>query len=255
MLRHNLQNGFETNIFGPAPSPKIRSLLDMAEDFMINTKDLSHGIDHINNLLKNVNRFFKSSGDKFSIDKEILLLAIYWHDVWKSQNKPTLWNYLFHQLYEGLGSMFMFKKHARLVDLSPNITRAVSYAIRKHSAVQIRPAKTLEAQLLWDIDTLDIWNVERVKGLFKHLKWTNISVFDSYIIYMKKMGFHLNFEWTRNEVKKKRPLFFEAMAQFRENLVHRSIHSKPLFVQPQALSTHLSNFRSVSTLPDIEDQS
>ena len=255
MLRHNLQNGFETNIFVPAPSPKIRSLLDMAADFMINTKDLSHGIDHINSLLKNANRFLKSTGDKFNIDKEILLLAIFWHDVWKSQNQPAPRNYLFHQLYEGLGSMFMFRKHARIVGLSPGITGDVSYAIRKHSAVQIRPAKTLEAQLLWDIDTLDVWNVERVKSLFKNLKWTNISIFDSYIIYMNKMGFHLNFEWTRNEVKKKKPLFFEAMAQFRESLVNRSINSKPLFVQPQALSANLSRFRSVSTLPELEDKS
>jgi hypothetical protein len=149
----------------------------------------------------------------------------------------------------------MFKKYARVVGLSPRITRAVSYAIRKHSAVQLRPAKTLEAQLLWDIDTMDVWNVQRVQTLFKNLKWANIAIFDSYIFYMKKKGFHLNFEWTKNEVKKKKPLFFEAMAKFRESLENRSKKPQPLFAQPQAISTNLSNFRSVSTLHEFEDNS
>ncbi len=150
---HVLENGVETNIFVRTPSQKIKTMLDKAADFMTNTKDPSHGIDHVNNLLKDTNRFFKSTGNKFDIDKEILLLALYWHDVWKSQNKPTVGNYLFHQLFEGLGSVFMFKKYAKVIGLSPSITRPVSYAIWQHSAVQIRTAKTLEAQLLWDVDT------------------------------------------------------------------------------------------------------
>jgi hypothetical protein len=186
------------------------------------TKDPGHGIDHVNNLLRDVNRFFKSMGNTFDIDKEVLLLALYWHDVWKSQNKPTMSNFLFHQLYEGLGSMFMFKRYAGVVDLSPGITRRVSYAIRKHSAVQIRPASTLEARLLWDVDTLDLWNFQRIQTVFNNFKWTSISAFDTYLLYMKKAGSHLNFEWTRNEVKKISPLFFREMSRFRESLVKRN---------------------------------
>ncbi len=215
-----IEKGLESDIFVRGPSLEIKYMLDKAVEFMANTKDLSHGIDHLNNMIKNANRFFKSAGNKFNIDKEIFRLALYWHDVWKSQNKPTAGNYLFQQFYEGLGSMFMFRTYASVVGLSPGITHAVSYAIRKHSAVQIRQAKTLEAQLLWDIDTLDVWNVQRVQSLFKNLKWANISIFDSYILYMKNVGFHLNFEWTRNEVKKKKPLFLETMYQFRESLVN-----------------------------------
>jgi hypothetical protein len=145
-------------------------------------------------------------------------------------------NYLFQQLYEGWGSMLMFKKCARIVDLSSNITRAVSYAIRKHSAVQFRPAKTLEAQLLWDIDTLDLWNSKRTKALFKNLRWANISLLDSYLMYMKKVGFPLNFEWTRNEVIKIKPLFFKDMSRFRESLMN-GYKSRPLFMQTKAVST------------------
>ena len=231
MLRPVFENGFETHHLVPAPSPVIKVMLDKAAEFMLHTKDLNHGMEHVNSLLRSANQFFRATGDRFSIDREVLLLALYWHDVWKSQNKPTPRNYLFHQFYEGLGSMFLFRKHARLAGLSPELIQGVSYAIRKHSAFQIRPAKTLEAQLLWDVDTLDVWNVQRVQAIFKNLKWTNLAFFDSYILYMKNKGFHLNFEWTKNEVKKRKHLFFVAMAQFRERLVNTKKSPEPLLVK------------------------
>jgi len=253
MLTPLLENTFESNIFVRAPSPQIKYMLDRALEFMANTKDLNHGMDHLNNLIRNANRFFKSTGDKFNIDHDIFRLALYWHDVWKSQNKPTAGNYLFQQLYEGLGSMFMFKTYAGLVGLSPSITNAVSYAIRKHSAVQMRQAKTLEAQLLWDIDTLDVWNVKRVQSIFKNLKLTNISIFDSYILYMKNVGFHLNFEWTRNEVKKKKPVFLETMSQFRESLVSGNKTTETFSMQTKAMSSDL--YLSTHSLRDLDHKS
>jgi hypothetical protein len=241
MLGSVLENRFETNTLVPTLSPQIKLMLDQAVEFMKNTQDVSHGMDHVNNLLRNANRFFTATGDTFAIDKEILLLALYWHDVWKSQNKPAPGNYLFQQLYEGWGSMFMFKKYAKVAGLPPGIIRAVSYAIRKHSAVQLRHSKTLEAQLLWDIDMLDLWNVQRVQSVFKNLKWTNISIFDSYILYMKKVGVHFNFEWTRHEVKKRKPFFFEAMSQFRESLVSGNKQPETLFARPKVFSASLYN--------------
>jgi len=223
MLKHALDNGFDANLIVRASSQKIKTLLDKAVEFMTNTRDPSHGIDHIKNLLQETNRFFKSTGNTPEIDREVFLLSLYWHDVWKSQHKPTRVNYLFQQLYEGLGSMFMFNKHARLAGLSPKITAPVSYAIRKHSALQRLPAKTLEAQLLWDVDTLDIWNSERVQSVFRNMRWTSLSLFDSYMLYMKKVGIHLNFEWSRDELKRVKPLFFEEMSRFRESLIHRKV--------------------------------
>ena len=219
MYNPALKNGMYTGIDVRISSQKVKILLDKAVEFMTTTKDPGHGIEHVNNLLRETNRFFKSTGDKFNIDREVMLLALYWHDVWKSQIRPNWGNYLFLQLYDGLGSMFMFKKYARIVNLSPELIQAVSYAIRKHSAVQGIPAKTLEAQLLWDVDTLDIWNMQRARITFRDLGWINISAFDSYIRYMKKAGFHLYFEWTRNEVRKMAPVFFEEMAKFRASLL------------------------------------
>jgi hypothetical protein len=236
IYRFTYQHGTETKLFDRTASEKVKALLDRAVEFMTHAKDPSHGIDHLNSMLKDADRFFKSMGDRFDIDQEILLLSLYWHDVWKSQNKPTMGNYLFQQLYEGWGSMLMFKKCARIVDLSSHITSAVSYAIRKHSAFQFRAAKTLEAQLLWDIDTLDLWNSKRTKALFRNLRWANISLLDSYLMYMKKVGFPLNFEWTRNEVIKIQPLFFKDMSRFRESLMN-GYKSRPLFMQTKAVST------------------
>ncbi|HSJ87059.1 MAG TPA: hypothetical protein VK909_07605 [Anaerolineales bacterium] len=255
MRRPILENGFENNILVPTLSPKIQRMLDKAVEFMSNTKDHSHGMEHINHLLRNANRFFKATGDTFDIDKEILLLALYWHDVWKSQNKPAPRNYLFQQLYEGWGSMLMFKKYAKVVGLPQQMIRAVSYAIRKHSAVQLRPAKTLEAQLLWDMDMLDLWNVQRVQSVFRNLKWINIPIFDSYILYMQKIGVHFNFEWTKNEVKKRKPFFFEAMSQFRESLVNGNQKPETFLAQPKAVSASLYNFRSRQSLPNFDDKS
>jgi hypothetical protein len=219
MYNPALKNGISPSIDIRISSQKIKILMDKAVEFMSNSKDPGHGMEHINTLLIETDQFFKSTGNKFKIDREILVLALYWHDVWKSQIKPNWGNYLFLQLYEGLGSMFMFKTHARTVDLEPEKIRCVSYAIRKHSAFQGLRARTLEAQLLWDVDTLDAWNTHRTHTALHNLGRINISAFDSYIRYMKRAGFHLYFEWTRNEVRKIAPLFFEEMSKFRESLV------------------------------------
>jgi hypothetical protein len=219
MYDSDLKTGVNPGIDMRISSQQIKIMLDQAVQFMKNSKDPSHGMEHINNLLKVTNRFFNSTGDKFNIDRDVMILALYWHDVWKSQIQPNWRNYLFLQLFEGLGSMSMFKRYANMVNLSPEMTYSVSYAIRKHSAVQGIRAKTLEAQLLWDVDTLDAWNTQRTRTVFRNLKWDNVSALDSYIRYMKKAGFHLYFEWTRNEVKKIAPLFFEEMSKFRESLV------------------------------------
>jgi hypothetical protein len=220
MYNPALKNGLNPPMDLRASSQKIWILLDKAVEFMTNTRDSSHGMEHINNLLRETNRFFTSNENKFDIDREVLLLALYWHDVWKSQIKPNWRNYLFLQLYDGLGSMFMFKNYARKVSLSPEMIHSVSYAIRKHSTFQGFPRKTLEAKLLWDVDTLDIWNFQRTRTVFQDLGSSNITALDSYLRYLKRAGFQLYFEWTRNEVGKLAPRFFEEMSKFRESLVN-----------------------------------
>jgi hypothetical protein len=216
VLKHGVSPGFDVQ----DPSQKIKFLLDKAVEFMTNSKDPGHGLDHIGNLLEETDRFFRSTGSRFKIDREILVLSLYWHDVWKSQIRPNWRNYLFLQLYEGLGSMFMFKRYARRVDLAPEVIRSVSYAIRKHSAVQGLRAKTLEAQLLWDVDTLDIWNTQRTRAALQNMGRVHISAFDAYIRYVKMAGSRFYFEWSRNEVRKMAPFFLEEMSKLRESLVN-----------------------------------
>jgi hypothetical protein len=222
MYNPALKNGLNPAIDMRISSQKFRILLDKAVEFMTSTQDPSHNMEHINNLLQLTSRFFKSTGNTFNIDREVLLLALYWHDVWKSQIKPNWGNYLFLQLYEGLGSMFMFRTYASKIDLAPETIRSVSYAIRKHSAVQGVRARTLEAQLLWDVDTLDIWNLQRTRTALQDLGRVPVSALDAYIRYVKKADSHLYFEWTRNEVRKLAPQFFEEMSKFRESLMKRN---------------------------------
>lgn len=215
-MKHGVSPGFDVRV----PSQKIKLLLDKAVEFMSNSKDPGHGLDHIGNMLEETDRFFRSTGSRFKIDREILVLSLYWHDVWKSQIRPNWKNYLFLQLYEGLGSMFMFRTYARSVDLAPDVIRSVSYAIRKHSAVQALRAKTTEAQLLWDVDTLDIWNTQRTRASLQSMGRIHISAFDAYVRYVKRAGSRFYFEWTRNEARKMAPLFLEEMAKIRESLVN-----------------------------------
>lgn len=216
VLKHGVSPGFDVQ----DPSQKIKFLLDKAVEFMTNSKDPGHGLDHIGNLLEETDRFFRSTGSRFKIDREILVLSLYWHDVWKSQIRPNWKNYLFLQLYEGLGSMFMFKTYASRVDLAPEVIRSVSYAIRKHSAVQGLRARTLEAQLLWDLDTLDIWNTQRTRASLQNMGRVHISAFDAYIRYVKMAGSRLYFDWSRNEVRKIAPFFLEEMSKLRESLLN-----------------------------------
>src|SRR5690349_18258005 len=75
MFISDLKNGLETNIFLQTSSPKTKTMLDKAAEFMAHTKDPSHGIDHINNLLKDTNRFFESTRHQFDMDQEVLWLA------------------------------------------------------------------------------------------------------------------------------------------------------------------------------------
>ncbi len=220
MYNPTLKSGWNPGFEIPNSSQKIKVLLDKAMEFMAKTKDPSHGVEHINNILQETNRFIKSTGNKFDFDRDVLVLALYWHDVWKSQIKPNWRNYLFLQLYEGLGSMFMFKAEAYAVGLPPTTIQSVSYAIRKHSAVQGLRAKTLEAQLLWDMDTLEIWNLQRTRAGLQNLGRIHISAFDAYVRYVKRAGSRLYFEWTRNEVRKIAPLFLEEMSKIRESLVN-----------------------------------
>ncbi len=219
MYNPALKNGVNPGLDIRTSSQKIKLMLDKAVEFMTSTKDPGHGMAHIQNLVHETDRFFQYTGNRFDINRDVLLLALYWHDVWKSQIQPNWRNFLFLQLYDGLGSMFMFKSYARSLELAPETIRSVSYAIRKHSAIQGVRAKTLEAQLLWDVDTLDLWNIQRVRTTFRNLGRIHMSAFDTYIRYMKRTGSRLYFEWTRNEVKRLAPLFFEEMSKFRESLV------------------------------------
>jgi hypothetical protein len=54
---------------------------------------------------------------------------------------------------------------------------------------------------------------------------------------MKKAGFHLNFEWTKNEVRKISPFFFREMSRFRESLVRGNKRPQPLFIKWKGTST------------------
>ncbi len=208
------------NLIG-VPTKKTKIMIDKALDIMSKTNDPAHNLGHIERLLKKTNRFIRESANNYKVDREIILLSICWHDVWKVQRRPTMVSFFYHQWYEGIGSMIMFQKQAKFVGIPQDIVDKVSYAIRKHSFFQILPTRSIEAKLLRDVDTLDRWNPARTKVILKNIDKTNIYILDLYLFFMRHIGFRFNFDWSKNEVDKIKPLFFKEMSEFKANFENR----------------------------------
>lgn len=180
--------------------------------------DPVHDENHIFRILKSLNNFLKNNQefDCKKINFEVLIVAIFWHDVWKSQKFPhNAFALIFNDFWEGIGSMRIFNKYAKESSLSKSIVSQIKYAIRTHPSFQILPRKTLEAKLLLDFDLLDQWSVERLKVLKKALssqKKINPLLLHVFLFYFKKFMLpktksRLYFLWSKQEFEKRKDIF------------------------------------------------
>ena len=128
--------------------------------------DPLHSQNHIYRILDDLQRF-KLEDDEVkwsTVNFEVLLLAICWHDTWKSFKFPhSKKAMLYHNFVDGLGSMRLFSKRVKRLNLEKKIINKAKYAIRKHSSFQILPKRTLESKILRYLDQLEEWSVDRVK--------------------------------------------------------------------------------------------
>lgn len=192
------------------------SLCNQALNIMNDSKDPLHDLNHVKRILDYLHQFLKNEARvKKDLNFEVLILSICWHDTWKSERfSNNIIAFLFHNFWEGIGSMRLFGKVAKKAKLDKNISKKVKYAIRKHHSFQIRKRKTLEAKILMDLDVLDVWSMERLKVIEKMLSEFKIGsrilklVIFYYKRYMlKKDETRLNFKWSRKEFKKRKTLY------------------------------------------------
>jgi len=200
------------------------------------SRDPFHDTSHISRILSNLDQFL-SENRELSVSKinfSVLLLAICWHDVWKSsQSFASRKKTLFNELYEGVGSMRVFSKSSNGFSLPPDIIRKTKYAIRKHSTFQLFPKRTLESKILYDLDSLEVWTFDRVKnalakmGGIDHLGPSLIRVGKFYFQHwmMKKTGKNLFFTWTRREFLLRKAKFYEEGYAFASTIKWLSLPS------------------------------
>ncbi len=189
---------------------------------MRQSDDKIHDHTHIESIISSLCEFMEQS-DEVNwriIDFDVLLLSICWHDVWKSSRRTNkAHKIVYYQIYEGLGSMRLFNKHAKVHTLPKQIVKKVKYAIRKHSMFQIFPTRQLEAKILWDMDFLDPWKGIHLKKSIANFSELGkitprfISLFKLYFrFYMQPKSKRTNFEWTRNKIEREKAEFFGNLA-------------------------------------------
>lgn len=143
-------------------SPYVTKMCDKALSIMSKSIDPMHDLAHVVRILDSYARYKKDVSNEIH-DDDIMLLSICWHDVWKAKRNPGNFAAFFYdQLAEGIFTSRIFSNYHYNHSTDAKTRREVSYAIRKHSAFQLLPHKTLYSRLLWDLDELDEWNFQRV---------------------------------------------------------------------------------------------
>lgn len=132
---------------------------------MSESHDPHHDRSHIEKMLSDLDYLLTMVPNLSArINFSVLLPAICWHDIWISRQKSRGINHLiYQQIIEGSKSAQIFVAESA-GQLPPKQTRLISYAIRKHSSLQLLPPFTIEAKILIDLDKLELWNIFRFLG-------------------------------------------------------------------------------------------
>lgn len=188
--------------------------------------DPLHKEDHIFRILDSLNSLLKYSPKiKKTINFEILIPAICWHDIWKSQKFYTTKSaFLYGTFFDGLGSARLFRKAAKKLLIDKKLIRLIAYAIRKHSPVQLLPHNTTTARILKELDLLDEWSQERLITIEKtYLKSGILSprllrvinfYFNHYMIKSHESAFC--FSWTQNEFERRKEDYISQVQKLTE---------------------------------------
>ena len=182
--------------------------------------DPSHDVKHIENVLNNLDEFLESGEvNPSKINFEVLLVAICWHDVWKSARMPdNILSVLFNQIWDGWGSARIFKKEAKLRDGEKKNLEKVFWVIGNHPrdmTIHVPCKMYLETKILKDMDRLERWNIKRHGDFFKKLRIIRGTKNQKFIDWMvrffqKKYTLWSDsdrkyyFRWSKDEFRKRK---------------------------------------------------
>ena len=127
---------------------KYRKLIDKALAIMTELNDPVHGLEHMKGVVGNTILLLEKVSDA---DKEVCLLAAYWHDVGRVCGKPG----------HGLKSAQMLKEELKTLEYDAEFIEKCYKAIYKHDETDI--PDTLEGIVIKDADKIDYLGVKRWK--------------------------------------------------------------------------------------------
>ena len=194
-------------------TPKEETMIRLGLDRMKNSEDPEHGLDHLSRMFEMEDEFANHPlNSKFmrKINRSTVQLSIAWHDTWKSRREPAIKGIkiFLDEIAEGLGSMFLFSTEAQKVGLDPIVTKDAMYAIRKHSVFNLLPRFSLDSQLLYDLDVLEMYDPLRYISKMKALKYgkpTIEGLANRLISHRDYVGFY--FDWTKNKFEENKKIF------------------------------------------------
>ncbi|MFA5828395.1 MAG: hypothetical protein WC841_03515 [Candidatus Shapirobacteria bacterium] len=185
--------------------------------------DPAHDEKHVENILENIDGFLESKEVKVErINFEILLVAICWHDVWKSTRMPdSIVSVLVNQIWDGWGSAKVYKREVKLGKEENKRLRKVFWIIGNHPRDMTvhMPFRTyLETKILKDADRLERWNLKRHVDFFEKLalvrdvesqKWVRwlIKFFKKKYTLWSDSDKKYYFRWAKDEFRKRREMY------------------------------------------------
>lgn len=183
-------------------SKSVENLCNDGIQQMSVSKDFHHDENHIFRLFILLDEFLFNFPDGFKskINFNILLPSICWHDVWKSRREQSrnILALFIYELYEGIGSYKIFKKHIRLKKYDKQIDKqtinSISYCIKRHSGFMsllgvprvFSGIDSTEGKILRDIDCLESWNYERLEILIEKYSF-RIREFNPWLFRFAKL--------------------------------------------------------------------
>jgi len=182
-----------------------------------------HSVGHVKRMLVDLKKLLeREKGLEKRIDKKILQLMIVWHDCWKAErNTENVFLLGWSNIYEGWGSAKIFRRQAKKVKLSKRKIKIIGDGIKKHTWFCRKIKRGREASVLWDLDNLEVWSLERAMPKKNHLfsrGWRRKDRFLVKAIFFYIQNFlmarsekHLYFDWSKGEYIKRKEEFGEEM--------------------------------------------
>lgn len=196
-------------------------LAELAIERMKTSKDPYHDLTHAQRMLQDFEFLLKEDHNlKKSINPEVVILSICWHDTWKAGRiGKNVIQLIYHQLMDGLGSSLLFRYASQGSDLNEIVRKQVFYAIRKHAQFQLFPTITKEADILRDLDDLELLSHDRWsrgKHIFALAAGWRSQLFRREVLRQK-----LSTDWAVHQKERRLPLFLATLNEHIREVTRR----------------------------------